>query len=188
MLTTPVQVGSLPTSNTTMIVSENQKNTPLGLNDGALIHDIKPNDAVKVESAEIIPSDQSSVTTEESEIKNEEDVHSKKAKQILEIIESYGVNFQEKRTAWEGFDVFLPMVKEQVSNSQKVRMILPAFPMKSPNRKNKVLGRLPDFGEELALHHLNGLCDNIQDIYEHGAELLIQSDGLVYNGEYHIPY
>ncbi|KAF2195908.1 putative pyoverdine/dityrosine biosynthesis protein [Zopfia rhizophila CBS 207.26] len=110
-----------------------------------------------------------------------EDKHLNKAKEILHIIESYSVNFQESKTAWEGFEVFLPLVRQKVSNSQPVRMILPAFPMKSPNRKDKVLGRLPDFGEELALLHLNGLCDNIRDIYEPGAELLIQSDGLVYN-------
>lgn len=105
-----------------------------------------------------------------------------KAKQILRIIESYGVNFSERNTVWKGFDLYLPYVKDQVSNSRPIRMILPAFPMKSPNRKDKVLGQLPDFGEELALHHLNGLCANIKDIYEHGAELLVQSDGLVYNG------
>lgn len=30
--------------------------------------------------------------------------------------------------------------------------------------------------------HLNGLCESIAEIYEHGAELVITSDGLVYNG------
>ncbi len=47
---------------------------------------------------------------------------------------------------------------------------------------DKVLGTLPDLGEELALTHLNGLCESIAEIYEHGAELVITSDGLVYNG------
>jgi pyoverdine/dityrosine biosynthesis protein Dit1/alpha-ketoglutarate-dependent taurine dioxygenase len=60
-------------------------------------------------------------------------------------------------------------------------MIIPAFPMKSPNRTAKVLSTLPDLGEELALHHLNGLCSNIQDIYPPGAEVRVQSDGLVYS-------
>ena len=48
---------------------------------------------------------------------------------------------------------------------------------------DKVLGILPDLGEELALMHLNGLCESIAEIYEHGAELVITSDGLVYNGD-----
>ena len=46
----------------------------------------------------------------------------------------------------------------------------------------KVLGKLPDLGEELALMHLNGLCESIAEIYEHGAEISLASDGLVYNG------
>lgn len=46
----------------------------------------------------------------------------------------------------------------------------------------KVLGTLPDLGEEIALIHLNGLCESIAEIYEHGAEIVITSDGLVYNG------
>ena len=30
--------------------------------------------------------------------------------------------------------------------------------------------------------HLNGLCQSIVEIYEHGAMIVIASDGLVYNG------
>ena len=30
--------------------------------------------------------------------------------------------------------------------------------------------------------HLNGLCESIAEIYKPGAELVITSDGLVYNG------
>ena len=62
-------------------------------------------------------------------------------------------------------------------------MILPAFPFKSPNARNKVLGTMPDFGEELALAHLNGLCQNIGEVYAPGADVYISSDGLVYNGK-----
>jgi pyoverdine/dityrosine biosynthesis protein Dit1 len=61
--------------------------------------------------------------------------------------------------------------------------VLPAFPFKSPNRVDKTLGSLPDLGEELALQHLNGLCESIKEIYEPGAKVTITSDGLVYNGK-----
>jgi pyoverdine/dityrosine biosynthesis protein Dit1 len=42
---------------------------------------------------------------------------------------------------------------------------------------------MPDFGEELALAHLNGLCQNIAEVYAPGADVYISSDGLVYNGQ-----
>lgn len=78
---------------------------------------------------------------------------------------------------------FIPVVEEQVKRQESIRMILPAFPFKSPNSRDKVLGSMPDFGEDLALAHLNGLCDNIAQVYTPGADVYISSDGLVYNGK-----
>lgn len=102
---------------------------------------------------------------------------------ILRVIESYGVDYEKIGGSWKGFDSFIPIVCEQVKKQEPIRMILPAFPFKSPNSRDKVLGTLPDLGEELALFHLNGLCENIARIYEPGADVYISSDGLVYNGE-----
>ncbi|KAI9372304.1 Clavaminate synthase-like protein [Aspergillus egyptiacus] len=76
---------------------------------------------------------------------------------------------------------FLPAILAWVQKEEPVRMILPAFPFKSPNNQDKTLGLLPDLGEELALQHLHGLCLNIAQVYRHGAEVHIASDGLVYN-------
>ena len=62
-------------------------------------------------------------------------------------------------------------------------MILPAFPFKSPNRRDKTLVSIPDLGEELTLTHLNGLCESIADVYEQGTIIVTASEGLVYNGK-----
>lgn len=82
----------------------------------------------------------------------------------------------------EGALKFLGLVYRAVKNSEPVRMVLPAFPFKSPNSSVKVLGTLPDKAEDVALAHLNGLCAAIGDVYPPGAVLTIVSDGLVYNG------
>lgn len=103
-----------------------------------------------------------------------------KAVNVLQVIETYGVNF-ERDTTWDGLAGFVPTVTEQIEKGEPVRLLLPGFPFKAPNTK-KVLGTLPDLGEKLALGHLNGLCRNIAEVYEHGAEVHICSDGLVYNG------
>jgi pyoverdine/dityrosine biosynthesis protein Dit1 len=101
---------------------------------------------------------------------------------VLRIIEKYGLNY-ERTGSWQAFDSFLPIVRGQIERGESVKMLLPGFPFKSPNAKEKVLGSLPDLGEELALKHLNGLCENIKAVYEQGAEIHITSDGLVYNGK-----
>lgn len=107
----------------------------------------------------------------------------KLALQILDIIQGYGQNVSPSDLPWAGKTKFLPIVEEHVIKNESIPMVLPAFPFKSPNRKDKVVGSLPDLGEELALMHLNGLCESIAEIYEPGAKVTITSDGLVYNGK-----
>jgi len=107
------------------------------------------------------------------------------ANKILDIIKSYGTTEKtDKSPQGCAKTTFLPVVLDYIKNKSPIRMILPAFPAKSPNRKGKVLGALPDLGEEIALQCLQGLCDNIRQIYKPGAEVSIASDGLVYNGKY----
>lgn len=122
-----------------------------------------------------------STTTKQQEQNSLSD-NDKTAVSILKVIESYGVNYEKTGEEWKGLSSFTPTVVEQVKNNKAIRMILPAFPFKSPNARDKVLGVLPDLGEELALYHLNGLCKNIEQVYGPGAEVYISSDGLVYNG------
>lgn len=85
----------------------------------------------------------------------------------------------------EGAMKSLAIIYKAVKAQQPVKMVLPAFPFKSPNTESKVLGTLPDKAEDVALAHLHGLCAAIQDIYVAGANLMIVSDGLVYNGNMH---
>ena len=114
--------------------------------------------------------------------------HSAKlALQILDIIQRYGNNVASSDASWPGKTKFLPLVEVCVVKREPVRMVSPAFPFKSPKRRDKTLGSLPDLGEELALMHLNGLCESIAEVYEQGAKVIIASDGLVYNGKFKIP-
>ncbi|KAL9595341.1 MAG: hypothetical protein Q9219_006495 [cf. Caloplaca sp. 3 TL-2023] len=100
---------------------------------------------------------------------------------ILDIIQRYGNNTVSGDVLWPGKAKFMPVVEACVVKNEPIRMVLPAFPFKSPNRRDKTLGSEVDLGEELALMHLNGLCESICEIYDHGASVVIASDGLVYN-------
>ena len=106
---------------------------------------------------------------------------SKIAIQILDIIQRYGSNVTGS-DQWAGKAKFVPMVEAYVAKNEPIQMVLPAFPFKSPNRKDKTIGHLPDLGEEIGLQHLNGLCESIAEIYQPAANVVITSDGLVYNG------
>lgn len=136
-----------------------------------------------------VPDDRSDVevTKQASECAisgSESPEHIEIANKIIDIIESYGVHeMTNVSQPCEAKKLFLPVVLERVKKGTAVIMVLPAFPFKSPNRQGKVLGALPDFAEEIALATLQSLCDNIRQVYEHGAEVVITSDGLVYNGK-----
>jgi len=74
----------------------------------------------------------------------------------------------------------LPKVRRFVSAGEPIHFLLPAFPAKSPSPK-KVLGRLPDMAEELALGFLERECDEIRKLYPAGARVTICSDGRVFS-------
>ncbi|KAI1353926.1 Pyoverdine/dityrosine biosynthesis protein-domain-containing protein [Xylaria sp. FL0043] len=102
------------------------------------------------------------------------------ATEVLNIICSYGVHSERNSGKWDAFDEFLPIVTKKIMTNAPITMLLPGFPFKEESEA-LVLGQMPDFGEELALAHLQGLCDNISAIYENGANIIVCSDGLVYN-------
>ncbi|KAI6445494.1 hypothetical protein MCOR22_004279 [Pyricularia oryzae] len=127
-------------------------------------------------------------TTSESPFANSDPSHLSKAQQILDIIHRY------KPTTRPGsYDPtvdgvkFLSQICAMLAANQHISMCLPAFPFKSPNRRAKVLGTLPDMAEAFALANLNGMCAAIKDVYPPGATLCIISDGLVYNDLLGVP-
>lgn len=73
----------------------------------------------------------------------------------------------------------VPKVQEAIRAGRPVPLVLPAFPAKSSNAK-KVLGSLPDLGDELALRFLHERCTSLREYYDLGAELVICSDGRVF--------
>ncbi|KAK4078961.1 hypothetical protein Trihar35433_66 [Trichoderma harzianum] len=101
---------------------------------------------------------------------------------ILTIIQGYGHNEENAEgEQWLGRAKFVPRVQKHVDSNVPIELVLPAFPWKSVNKVEKVLGALPDLGEELALGRLQNLCEDIQEIYAPGAYVTITSDGLVYS-------
>jgi pyoverdine/dityrosine biosynthesis protein Dit1 len=71
-------------------------------------------------------------------------------------------------------------INKYVHENKKITFILPAFPAKSPNHE-KTQSLLPDLGEKLSLIFLNSICEKISNMYSPGADIVICSDGRVFN-------
>ncbi|ORY08601.1 Pyoverdine/dityrosine biosynthesis protein-domain-containing protein [Clohesyomyces aquaticus] len=110
---------------------------------------------------------------------------------ILNILERYGrhidPNTSKQSSFWVGKGLFLPRVYHHVRLRQTIPLTLPAFPCKSPNNVDKVLGHLPDLGEELALRRLNSLAVDIGRVYKPGAYVNIATDGILFNDILGVP-
>lgn len=78
------------------------------------------------------------------------------------------------------FESYLNKIQTKVEQHSPIKMILPAFPAKSPNR-NKTYSIIPDMADFLGLQCLQELCDTIENIYPLGAEIIICSDGHVFS-------
>lgn len=98
---------------------------------------------------------------------------------ILAIVASMGHQQDIDLTEFGQSPLYTALV-DACTNKRKLTFILPAFPAKSSNR-NKTHGPMPDFGELLALKRLQKMCDEITHIYPAGAEVIICSDGRVFN-------
>lgn len=68
----------------------------------------------------------------------------------------------------------------QVARGLALTFLLPGFPAKSSNR-DKTEGPAPDLGELLGLSTLDQMCAEIGRVYAPGAQILICSDGRVFN-------
>ncbi|KAF1844291.1 uncharacterized protein K460DRAFT_245726, partial [Cucurbitaria berberidis CBS 394.84] len=106
--------------------------------------------------------------------------------EVLNVMERYGKHIDSTpnptgKTTWIGKAHFLPHVYNFVRQRKPVLMTLPAFPCKSANRQNKVLGHLPDLGEELGLRRLHEMASDIGKVYAPGAFINIATDGVLFS-------
>lgn len=110
---------------------------------------------------------------------------------ILDLLEQYGRHTNQhtgsQDQVWIGRSNFSERVRRQVRQNTPIKMVLPSFPWKSINNCDKVIGKLPDLGEVLALARLNQLCIDIEKIYPKGGRITIASDGLVFDDVVGIP-
>ena len=74
-----------------------------------------------------------------------------------------------------------------VSRQRPLQLLLPGFPLKSPNTRDKTASERPDYAEYAALQQLDRLCRAISRVYPAGCALELFSDGLSFHDLLDIP-
>jgi pyoverdine/dityrosine biosynthesis protein Dit1 len=100
---------------------------------------------------------------------------------VVDLFDSH-LRYEGKDDRWaeSGRPYFTERVLHFTSRRKPIQFCLPAFPCKSSN-PDKVTGRVPDRGEELALERLHEFIQAVEQIYDPGAKLWIISDGHVFS-------
>lgn len=106
--------------------------------------------------------------------------------QTVNNIVSAFENFRMPQTANDlfqqtGKDVLRNRIAPFVARNEPVKFVMLGFPMKSPNDRDKVLGSLPDMGEEIAIHNFGRFNEAVRQHYAPGVDVSVVSDGYVFN-------
>jgi pyoverdine/dityrosine biosynthesis protein Dit1 len=109
--------------------------------------------------------------------------HGPPVQRIVEMISRYlYLDAPDDKFEATGREALKSVISRFVDGGERIELVFPGFPFKSPG-KDRVLGTLPDFAEELLLRRLEMLASSIEDYYSPGAIVRIVSDGVVYGGQ-----
>lgn len=86
-----------------------------------------------------------------------------------------------------GKEVLESKFKYFVDQNKPIEMTLLGFPFKSINTRDKTLGRMPDYGEELSMLNFADMDNEIRKVYEPGIHITIVSDGYMFNHLMNVP-
>lgn len=80
-----------------------------------------------------------------------------------------------------GKEILASKMEAFTLHQEPIHFVLLGFPFKSTNTRDKVIGRLPDLGEEASLNNFARFNEHIRTIYAPGVNVTIVSDGYVFN-------
>jgi len=80
-----------------------------------------------------------------------------------------------------GKQILADKIDTFVNQGKTVEFVMLGFPFKSTNQRDKVLGKLPDLGEELTVKNFARFNRDVKTVYEPGVDIGIASDGYIFN-------
>lgn len=81
----------------------------------------------------------------------------------------------------KGRELLIQKMQPYVADNEPIPFVMLGYPFKSMNLRDKVLGTLPDLGEEVSLNNFGRFNDEVKKIYSPGIRMTIASDGLMFN-------
>jgi len=86
-----------------------------------------------------------------------------------------------------GKDILASKMESFTSRGAPLEFVMLGFPFKSTNIRDKVLGALPDLGEQLTLRNFASFNEDIKKVYSPGVNISIASDGYIFSDLLNVP-
>lgn len=80
-----------------------------------------------------------------------------------------------------GKSILAEKMESFVNRNAPIEFVMLGFPFKSTNKRDKVIGDLPDLGEEVTLRNFAKFNESIKETYSPGVKIAIASDGYIFN-------
>lgn len=101
---------------------------------------------------------------------------------ILNIFEGYRMQpTQIDQYEATGKALLAGKIETFVAQNQPISFAMLGLPFKSTNTRDKVLGELPDLGEELTVKNFEHFNAQIKEMYAPGIKIIVASDGYIFN-------
>ena len=83
--------------------------------------------------------------------------------------------------AQTGRAILADKMSTYIAKNVPIKFHMLGYPMKSPNTRDKVIGQVPDMGEEISIANFGVFNAKIKEFYTPGVNVSIVSDGYVFN-------
>lgn len=80
-----------------------------------------------------------------------------------------------------GKSILSDKISKFVDDNKPIEFVMLGFPFKSVNDRDKVIGKLPDMGEQLAFENFETFNQEIKKSYQPGVKISMASDGYMFN-------
>lgn len=107
--------------------------------------------------------------------------------QILETFEKFRMSpTPNNEYELKGKYILAEKLEKMIGNDAPLSFVMLGFPFKSTNQRDKVIGNVPDLGERLTIDNFTEFDKQIKLVYAPGVEIVIVSDGYVFNDLLHL--
>lgn len=102
---------------------------------------------------------------------------------ILSIFEGFRLQVPTQIDQYNiiGRDILANKMRKFIVNNMPIEFVMPAFPFKSINTRDKVLSERPDLAEAITLRTFAEFNIEVSKVYHPGIRLFLVTDGLVFN-------